>query len=87
MVVICGAADVSVSVKAYFALKLAGHGVDEPHMVRARREILKLGGISTILNVDGIAQEIRRNRSVGPAGLLDAVEVLEELALSHESLP
>jgi squalene-hopene/tetraprenyl-beta-curcumene cyclase len=39
-----GPADVSVSVKAYFALKLAGYGPDEPALRRARAVILGLGG-------------------------------------------
>ena len=39
-----GPTDVSASVKAYFALKLAGHSPDEPAMVRARRAILEVGG-------------------------------------------
>ncbi|WP_322048387.1 squalene--hopene cyclase [Paraburkholderia sp. J67] len=39
-----GAADVSASVKAYFALKAAGDKENAPHMVRAREAILKLGG-------------------------------------------
>ena len=39
-----GAPDVSASVKAYFALKLAGDPVDAPHMAEARRRILDLGG-------------------------------------------
>ena len=33
------------SVKAYFALKLAGDDVDAPHMARARQVIRNLGGI------------------------------------------
>ena len=36
--------EVSCSVKAYFALKLAGDGADAPHMVRARTAILSHGG-------------------------------------------
>ncbi|MGH9368499.1 MAG: squalene--hopene cyclase [Thermoanaerobaculia bacterium] len=40
-----GPPDVSVSVKAYFALKLAGDGPEQPHMARAREVIRKLGGI------------------------------------------
>lgn len=36
--------DLSASVKAYFALKLAGDSVDAPHMVRARRAIVAAGG-------------------------------------------
>ncbi len=39
-----GPADVSVSVKAYFALKLAGHKADEPYMRRACDVIRGLGG-------------------------------------------
>lgn len=39
-----GKADVSASVKAYLALKVAGHGKDAPHMARARALILSLGG-------------------------------------------
>jgi squalene-hopene/tetraprenyl-beta-curcumene cyclase len=37
--------DVSASTKAYFALKLLGDRADEPHMERARRAILSLGGL------------------------------------------
>lgn len=40
-----GPAEVSASVKAYFALKLAGLGVDDPRMARLRERILALGGI------------------------------------------
>jgi squalene-hopene/tetraprenyl-beta-curcumene cyclase len=36
--------EVSCSVKAYFALKLAGDSVDSPHMVQARTAILAHGG-------------------------------------------
>ena len=39
-----GPADLSVSVKAYFALKLAGHNPDAPHMRRACEVIRGLGG-------------------------------------------
>ncbi len=39
-----GPADLSVSVKAYFALKLAGHDADAQYMRRAREVILSLGG-------------------------------------------
>jgi len=40
-----GAAEVSASVKAYFALKLEGEDSGAPHMQRARRVIESLGGI------------------------------------------
>ncbi len=40
-----GPADVSASVKAYFALKVAGVPGDDPRMVRLRERILSLGGI------------------------------------------
>ena len=39
-----GETNISASVKAYFALKIAGDRIDAPHMVRARRAILKAGG-------------------------------------------
>jgi squalene-hopene/tetraprenyl-beta-curcumene cyclase len=39
-----GPADLSVSVKAYFALKLTGHDADSPYMHRARQVIRSLGG-------------------------------------------
>jgi squalene-hopene/tetraprenyl-beta-curcumene cyclase len=39
-----GPAEVSVSVKAYFALKIAGDAADAPHMARAAGAIRALGG-------------------------------------------
>ncbi len=39
-----GETDVSATVKAYYALKLAGDSPDAPHMVRARQQVLELGG-------------------------------------------
>ena len=43
-----GPGDVSASVKAYFALKLAGHSPDEPFMARAREAILRMGGAEKV---------------------------------------
>ena len=40
-----GPAEISASVKAYFALKLVGVPPDDPAMVRAREAILALGGV------------------------------------------
>src|ERR1035438_3281960 len=40
-----GPSEVSASVKAYFALKLAGVALDDPQMARLRKRILELGGI------------------------------------------
>ncbi len=40
-----GPAEISASVKAYFALKLSGVPADEPFMVRARDRILAMGGV------------------------------------------
>ena len=40
-----GPSEISASVKAYVALKLAGLPVDDPRMLRLRRRILDLGGI------------------------------------------
>jgi squalene-hopene/tetraprenyl-beta-curcumene cyclase len=39
-----GKPDLSATVKAYFALKLMGDRVEEPHMVKARELVLALGG-------------------------------------------
>jgi squalene-hopene/tetraprenyl-beta-curcumene cyclase len=39
-----GAADLSGTVKAYFALKLMGDGPDAPHMKAARQCVIRLGG-------------------------------------------
>jgi len=39
-----GDSDVSTTVKAYYALKLAGESIDAPHMRRARERVLALGG-------------------------------------------
>src|SRR5439155_6314321 len=39
-----GPVEVSVSVKAYFALKLTGHDADAPYMQKARALIRALGG-------------------------------------------
>ncbi|MBI4605711.1 MAG: squalene--hopene cyclase, partial [Planctomycetes bacterium] len=43
-----GPGEISASVKAYFALKLAGHSASEPFMVRARSAILRMGGIEAV---------------------------------------
>ncbi|MCL5283410.1 MAG: squalene--hopene cyclase [Armatimonadetes bacterium] len=42
-----GPGEVSASVKAYFAFKLAGHRPDEPFMVKLREAILKMGGVTS----------------------------------------
>src|SRR5690606_20554843 len=43
-----GALDISVSVKAYFALKLTGHDPSSESMQRARRAILAHGGADAV---------------------------------------
>ena len=43
-----GEADISASVKAYFALKMLGVSCDEPFMIRARKLILSLGGAARV---------------------------------------
>src|SRR5450432_2969212 len=40
-----GQSEINACVKAYFALKLAGHAPDAPRMQEARANILRLGGI------------------------------------------
>ncbi|HSF57169.1 MAG TPA: prenyltransferase/squalene oxidase repeat-containing protein, partial [Candidatus Binatia bacterium] len=41
-----GPAEISCSVKAYYALKLAGDAPETPHMAKAKQAILQLGGAS-----------------------------------------
>jgi squalene-hopene/tetraprenyl-beta-curcumene cyclase len=43
-----GPSNISVSVKAYFALKLAGYQADHPALERAREKILALGGVTEV---------------------------------------
>jgi squalene-hopene/tetraprenyl-beta-curcumene cyclase len=43
-----GGFNISCSVKAYYALKLAGDSPDAPHMVRARAAILERGGAARV---------------------------------------
>ena len=40
--------NVSASVKAYFALKLTGYKPDHPALVRARKRILEMGGVTEV---------------------------------------
>ena len=40
-----GPANVSVSVKAYLALRLAGYDAEDPQLIRAQEQILELGGV------------------------------------------
>lgn len=40
--------DVSVTTKCYFALKLAGFSSDDPLMIRAKNEALKMGGLHKV---------------------------------------
>jgi squalene-hopene/tetraprenyl-beta-curcumene cyclase len=43
-----GPSNISVSVKAYFGLKLAGYKADHPALERARKRILELGGVTEV---------------------------------------
>src|SRR5437660_7952943 len=43
-----GPSNVSASVKAYFGLKLAGYTADHPALVRARKKILEMGGVTKV---------------------------------------
>jgi squalene-hopene/tetraprenyl-beta-curcumene cyclase len=40
--------NISASVKAYFALKLAGYSPDHPALARARQKILDMGGVTEV---------------------------------------
>ena len=42
-----GPSELNATVKAYFALKLAGDGPDQAHMERARARVLQLGGLES----------------------------------------
>src|SRR6202167_1054009 len=43
-----GPSNISASVKAYFGLKLAGFTADHPALVRARKKILEMGGVTKV---------------------------------------
>lgn len=43
-----GHADISCTVKAYFALKLLGDAPDAPHMAKARQKVLEMGGAEKV---------------------------------------
>jgi squalene-hopene/tetraprenyl-beta-curcumene cyclase len=43
-----GPSNISVSVKAYFGLKLAGYKADHPALTRARKKILEMGGVTKV---------------------------------------
>jgi len=43
-----GPSNISASVKAYFGLKLAGYKADHPVLVKARKKILELGGVTQV---------------------------------------
>ncbi|MBV9623184.1 MAG: squalene--hopene cyclase [Acidobacteria bacterium] len=43
-----GPSNISASVKAYFALKLAGYQLEHPALARARKRILELGGVTKV---------------------------------------
>ncbi len=43
-----GPSNISASVKAYFSLKLTGYKPDHPALVRARKKILELGGVTKV---------------------------------------
>src|SRR6478672_9693083 len=42
-----GPSELNATVKAYFALKLAGDSADQTHMKRARARVLALGGLES----------------------------------------
>src|SRR5580658_1759417 len=43
-----GPSNISASVKAYFALKMAGYSADHPQLKKARERILALGGVTQV---------------------------------------
>jgi squalene-hopene/tetraprenyl-beta-curcumene cyclase len=77
-----GAAEVSSSVKAYFALKLAGDDPEAPHMVRARTVIRAQGGVDACNSFTRIYLAI-----FGQTRWSDCPAVPPELVLLPEWLP
>ncbi len=75
-----GPAEVSSSVKAYFVLKLMGDDPNAPHMARARRVILELGGIEACNSFTRIYLAI-----FGQCGWDDCPAVPPELVLLPDS--
>jgi len=43
-----GPSNISVSVKSYFGLKLAGYSADHPALLKARKRILEMGGVTEV---------------------------------------
>ena len=43
-----GPSNISASVKCYFGLKLAGYAAEHPDLVRARKKILEMGGVTEV---------------------------------------
>ncbi len=77
-----GPPEVSASVKAYFALKLAGDLPDAPHMARARTVILAQGGIDACNSFTRIYLAI-----FGQTSWSDCPAVPPELVLLPEWFP
>ncbi|MEP6801844.1 MAG: squalene--hopene cyclase [Acidobacteriota bacterium] len=77
-----GPAEVSASVKAYFALKLAGDPPDAPHMARARGVIRALGGIAACNSFTRIYLSV-----FGQSDWADCPAVPPELVLLPDWLP
>ena len=61
-----GPAEISVSVKAYFALKIAGHAADEPYMRRAANVIRTLGGAEATQQLHPVLPRAARARCLTP---------------------
>ena len=90
-----GPSEVSASVKAYVALKLAGVPVDDPRMARLRQRILELGGIQAA-NIEGKGQvpirELVRNALrmrpdriiVGECRGGEALDMLQAMNTGHD---
>ncbi len=67
-----GPSEINASVKAYFALKLAGHSPEAPFMQEARANILRLGGIPRMNTyqqaLPGVVRAIPLEISAGHSG-------------------
>ena len=86
-----GPSEMNASVKAYFALKLAGHSAESPFMQEARANILRLGGIPRMNTyqqaLPGVARAIPLEISAvhsggdGPAAQLVVFQHLQDVVV------
>jgi squalene-hopene/tetraprenyl-beta-curcumene cyclase len=79
-----GSTDLSTSVQAYFALKLAGHRPNRPHMAAARQVIRGLGGADRADAVTRFAlQTLGQTEPTNGLRSIDVARGVRELFVAH----